>query len=186
MKASRRLTQLLDAFEQLRTTAYWDGTYLDQARTQKRWSIGWGTTRYPDTGSLVKEHDTCTAEQANEWRDLDIDRHAEDVNDLMYLVIAEWNANPIVNQDKFDSLVDFAYNVGDGNFRESGLRRLANEGSPEAANEFIKWTLENGKHSNGLLRRRLAERALFLSDFKPDGSLKTEKSDFPDAQWYPG
>ncbi len=184
MKASSRLTQLINSFESFRDVAYWDGTYVDEARAQKRWSIGWGTTVYPD-GNLVKEHDTCTRAQADTWRDADIVSTAEAVHGYLYLVAPDWDADPVTNQDKFDACVDFAYNAGDDAFRQSTLRRLVDDGDPAAADEFLKWTMAGGVRVNGLLRRRLAERALFLSDFKPDGSLKTAKEDFPDAKWYP-
>lgn len=183
MNASPRLTQLIDAFESCRLVAYWDGTYLDKARTQKRWSLGWGTTRL--SGRLVAEGDTCSQDQADSWRDADIAAHAASVNAELAPIIATWDADPATYQDRFDSLCDFDYNLGDGEFKGSGLRRLVLAGLPSAADEFVKWTLADGKRSNGLLRRRLAERALFVSDFRPDGSLRTEKADFPNAVWYP-
>ncbi len=85
----------------------------------------------------------------------------------------------------FDAVADFVYNLGIGQFNGSTLKRLLNGGLvKQAADEFLKWTVMAGEHENGLLRRRLAERALFLGDFKSDGSLKLTKEDFPDANWF--
>lgn len=178
MKTSQRLIQLLNTFEDCKLVAYRDiGGVL---------TIGWGTTRYPDTGVLVQEHETCTRAQADAWRDADIAEHATGVNDALYRVIEDWDADPAAHQDMFDALVDFSYNAGVSSLRGSTLRLRVEQGRrADAAEEFKKWTLADGKRSNGLLRRRLAERALFLGDLKTDGSLRTEKSDFPDAQWYP-
>lgn len=185
MTPSPRLTTLLNAFESCRLAAYWDGTYIDApANTVKRWSVGWGTTRL--SNRLVSEGDTCTQQQADAWRDADIAAHATQVNAELAPVIASWNADPHIWQDKFDALVDFAYNAGDGHLKGSTLLKFVLVNAPlSAAEEFTKWTLAGGKRSNGLLRRRLAERALFLSDFRPDGKLKIDKTDFPGTQWYP-
>ncbi len=184
MTSGARLTELLCAFESCRLTSYWDGTWLDDARTQKRWTIGWGSTRHD--GALVREHEICTQSQADTWRDADIAATAADVNRDLAPVMAVWDSDPPDYQDKFDALVDFTYNEGRGNFGGSTLRRLVLAGDyAGAAEQFQRWTLADGRRSNGLLRRRLAERALFLSDFRPDGSLRTERADFPDAQWYP-
>ena len=61
-------------------------------------------------------------------------------------------------------LVSFAFNVGLGNLQSSTLRMKYNRGDFEgAADEFLKWTKAGGKVLNGLVRRREAERALFLT-----------------------
>lgn len=41
MTPSENLTKLINAFETCKLSAYWDGTYTDEARTQKRWTLGW-------------------------------------------------------------------------------------------------------------------------------------------------
>jgi lysozyme len=68
------------------------------------------------------------------------------------------------NQGIFDSLVSFAFNVGLGNLQRSSLRMKTNRGElEEAADEFMKWTKAGGKVLPGLIKRRMDERALYLS-----------------------
>jgi len=67
-------------------------------------------------------------------------------------------------QGAFDALVSFAFNAGLGNLQRSTIRMKANRGEwEEAAEAFMQWTKGGGKELPGLVRRRKAERALFLS-----------------------
>ena len=65
---------------------------------------------------------------------------------------------------QFDALVDFCFNLGSGRLQSSTLRSKLNRGEYEGASEeFLKWCYAGGRKLKGLLLRRLAERALFLS-----------------------
>ena len=67
-----------------------------------------------------------------------------------------------VNQNQFDALVSFAYNLGCGALHGSHLLQLVNQGDFDgAANEFPKWNHVNHQVVNGLTRRRAAEQSLF-------------------------
>ena len=67
-------------------------------------------------------------------------------------------------QGETDALTSFAYNVGAQNLKTSTLLRKANEGDViGASEEFGKWIHANGKVMQGLVRRREAEREMFLS-----------------------
>ena len=69
-----------------------------------------------------------------------------------------------LNQNQFDALVCFAFNVGLGNLQASTLRRKLNRSDYEgAANEFPKWRKAGGRVLKGLVKRRDDERILFLS-----------------------
>ena len=69
-----------------------------------------------------------------------------------------------VNQNQFDALVDFAYNLGVNALAGSTLLKKLNAGDfAGAADEFPKWNKAGGKVLKGLVRRRAAERSLFLS-----------------------
>ena len=69
-----------------------------------------------------------------------------------------------LTENQFSSLVSFVYNVGSGNFFRSTMRqkisRLDYEG---AADELPKWRRSAGRILPGLVRRRVAERNLFLA-----------------------
>jgi lysozyme len=68
------------------------------------------------------------------------------------------------HQGRFDALVCLAYNIGAGNLQRSTIRMRANRGDWEGAAEaFRVWTKGGGKVLPGLVKRREAEIALFLS-----------------------
>ena len=67
-------------------------------------------------------------------------------------------------QGSFDALVSISFNFGLGNLQRSTIRMRANRGDWEGAAEaFMVWTKGGGKVLPGLVRRREAERTLFLS-----------------------
>ena len=68
-----------------------------------------------------------------------------------------------LEQHQFDALVSFAFNVGNGAFRESTLLRLLNEGRYDAVEaQLARWNKAGGKTLQGLVNRRAAEAKLFL------------------------
>lgn len=69
------------------------------------------------------------------------------------------------HQGRFDALVSFAFNAGLGNLQRSTIRMKANRGDWDgAAQSFMDWVKGGGKVLPGLVKRREAERALFLND----------------------
>ena len=67
-------------------------------------------------------------------------------------------------QGSFDALVSISFNFGLGNLQRSTIRMRANRGDWEgAADAFRVWTKGGGKVLPGLVKRREAEIALFLS-----------------------
>ncbi len=67
-------------------------------------------------------------------------------------------------QGSFDALVSFAFNAGLGNLQRSQIRMRANRDDWNgAADAFRQWTMGGGKVLPGLVKRREAEIALFLS-----------------------
>jgi lysozyme len=68
-----------------------------------------------------------------------------------------------LTQNQFDALVSFVFNVGQGRYRDSTLRKKVNAGDMKgAADEFLRWIRAGGKVLTGLQRRRAAERKMFL------------------------
>ena len=73
---------------------------------------------------------------------------------------------PVVldRQGAFDACVSFSFNAGLGNFQRSTIRMKTNRREWDAAAEaFMQWTRGGGKELPGLVKRRKAEKALFLS-----------------------
>ena len=68
-----------------------------------------------------------------------------------------------LTDNQFGALVSFTFNLGLGNLRVSTLRKKLNLGDyAGAAEEFPRWVKANGQELPGLVKRRAAERLLFL------------------------
>lgn len=119
------------------------------------WTIGYGNTKYAD-GTPVKEGETITISQAEEL----FFRIVEEFSYSVYFLCGEY-----VNQNQFDALTSFAYNVGIGAFKKSTLLKLvkANANNPLIRNEFAKWDKAGGKVLAGLTKRRKEEADLYFS-----------------------
>ena len=113
------------------------------------WTIGIGHTKD------VKEGDKITEAQALDLLREDITWVENAINDHVKVKI---------NQNQFDALSSFIFNVGAGAFSLSTLLKKLNAADYEgAANEFPRWNKASGKELPGLTRRRAAEKALFLA-----------------------
>jgi lysozyme len=92
---------------------------------------------------------------ADAWLQEDMTKHA-----LAALRLCPGATSP----NELAALSDFAFNLGPGNLQISTLRRRVNEGDKAgAAEEFGKWIFAGGIKLRGLVRRRAAERDLFLT-----------------------
>lgn len=114
------------------------------------WTCGWGST-----GPDVVEGTVWTQQQAN----------ARMEKDVKVFVDGVLKVSPVLKDypNKLSAIADFAYNCGLGNYRSSTLCKKVNAGDWEgAAEEFGKWTKAGGKELAGLVRRRQAEKQLFL------------------------
>ena len=69
-----------------------------------------------------------------------------------------------VSPAQFSAMVCLAFNIGLGNFRKSSVLKFHKAGDyPAAANAFLLWNKAGGKILPGLVTRRNAERALYVS-----------------------
>ena len=69
-----------------------------------------------------------------------------------------------LTENQYSALTSFTFNLGAGALQRSTLRMKLNRGEfQNAADEFPKWRMAGGRILAGLVRRRAAERALFLS-----------------------
>lgn len=134
------LTERFEAESGPVLTAYWDVL-------GKVYTIGWGHTGPEVIEGLVWTYAQCLDALHNDFH------WAENVVNAVVTY-------PI-NQNEFDALVDFEFNTG--KLPKSTLLIDLNEGKvAEAAKQFEEWKYAKGKIVAGLLRRRLAEGALFL------------------------
>ena len=126
------------------------GAYLDPVNV---WTIGYGHTKG------VKPGDVITKQKAEDLLKEDMEEFEK--------VVEKYVSVPL-NSNQFSALVSFTFNVGDGAFNGSTLRKLLNQSKYDAAAEqFTRWVYGtvNGKRVKlpGLVRRREAERRLFLA-----------------------
>lgn len=142
MKTSPKGIALIKEFEGLRLKAY---KCLGGV-----WTIGYGHTASVKPGMLI------TKAQAEEYLKADLIAFERYLNGL----------GLALNQNQFDALVSFIYNVGTGNFSSSTLLRKvrANPQDNSIVDEFLRWVYSKGRVLPGLQRRRLAEMKLYFSN----------------------
>jgi lysozyme len=119
-------------------------------------TVGFGNTYYPD-GTKVKLTDTAiTAQKAEELLKFLVQSYEKGVDSF---------CRDDINQNQFDALTSFAYNVGVGNLQKSTLIKKVNlnPNDPAIRLEFMKWNKGAGKVLAGLTRRRQAEADLYFS-----------------------
>jgi GH24 family phage-related lysozyme (muramidase) len=139
-RARRKATSIIKEFEGCKLEAYKDIVGI--------WTIGWGAI-----GSDIVEGTVWTQEQADKRLETDIAVRERGVDTMVTVSL---------NENQMAALVSFAFNLGLQALRGSTLMKKLNAGLyKEAAAEFDRWINAGGKPSNGLIRRRAAERKLF-------------------------
>jgi lysozyme len=111
------------------------------------WTIGYGTTQGVIRGLK------WTQEQA----DKALLAHATEV------AASILHVTPSLSENRLDALISLVYNIGIGNYTSSTLAKciLAKDWNG-AANQILVWNKANGQIMAGLVRRREAERSLFV------------------------
>lgn len=145
-EAAERLSEvhglgLIKEFEGLRLKAY--------LCSAKVWTIGYGHTKG------VKQGDTCTQAEADAFLVADV---------KWVLTAVERCVQVPLTQGQRAAMNSFVFNCGATALRTSTLLRKLNAGDYKgAADEFPRWNKAGGNVIKGLVRRRAAERKVFLS-----------------------
>lgn len=139
MKCSEAGLNLIKSFEGLRLT-----TYADAGGTL---TIGYGHTRN------VRRNQKISIEQADDFLRADVVTAENAVN--------KWVNTYRFSQSEFDALVSFAFNLGGGNVNK--LVANGKRSRKEIADAMPRYCHAGGKKLTGLVKRREAEKALFLS-----------------------
>lgn len=118
------------------------------------WTIGYGWTQGVKPGMV------WTMQKAEEMLVEGVKPYAA--------TVAKAIGKASTTQGEFDALVSFCYNAGEGNFKKSSMLKFHVRGLKSmAANAFLRWTKARVRGKmvtlKGLVRRREAERALYLS-----------------------
>jgi lysozyme len=167
MKLSKAGADLMHRFEGCRNKPYLCPAHI--------WTVGFGEVLYQEqiklpmvrkegyTGLIRKEY-PLKPEDNRVWSQDEIDtlfaKSVERFERGVLRLVPGVNGN----QGAFDALVSFAFNAGLGNLQNSTIRAKANRGDWQgAADAFMAWVKGGGKVLPGLVKRREAERALFLS-----------------------
>lgn len=120
-------------------------------------TIGYGATYYPN-GQKVKLTDPAIDE-----------KHAYLLLEAMlnpYEKAVDSYCRDDINQNQFDALVSFAYNLGNSALKSSTLLKKANANPNDKTirNEFLKWVNADGKRLKGLVIRRTDEADLYFTE----------------------
>ncbi len=150
MRISDSGIELIKRFEGLELEAYQDIAGI--------WTIGYG-----HTGDDVQPGMKISERDAEELLKRDLRPREQAVDSAVKVPL---------NQNEFDALVSFVYNVGAGAFRGSTALKRLNRGDRVGAADAITWwnkATVGGvlREVLGLTRRRAAERALFLAPTEP-------------------
>jgi lysozyme len=128
----------------------WEGLVLDAAPDV----VGVPTVGYGHTGTDVYNGMRITQAQADQLLSQDLGHFETKVSEMA----------TNLNQQRFDALVSFSFNLGEGNLAKSTLLKLNNAGDfAAAAAEFGKWNHAGGRVFAGLTRRRAGEAQMYLS-----------------------
>ena len=147
MRLSDRGAKLIANFEGFRSCPYRDPVGM--------WTIGFGTTKGVGPRSKCITRKQALARMKSEINQT----YGKAVNDL-----------PVkLNQNQHDALVSFVYNVGPGGIgKDTGVgQALRRKDWKQAADELLEWNKAGGRVLGGLVRRRKAERELFLTEPPP-------------------
>lgn len=149
MKTSQKGLNLIKEFE-----GFFSKPYLDPIGIP---TIGYGFTYYIPSRIKVSMKDTPITKDSAEKILKEVLKGYE--NDVLRLV-----KKPL-NQNQFDALVSFTYNLGATNLSKSTLLKKvnANPNDISIALEFVKWNKAGGKVFAGLTRRRKAESELYFT-----------------------
>ncbi|OAB78782.1 lysozyme [Cochleicola gelatinilyticus] len=148
MKLSNKGIDLIKKYEGFRNNAYLCPAMI--------WTIGYGNTYYPN-GKKVKAGDIVTLKEGEELLLHTVKRYEDCVNQKV-------TSN--INQNMFDALTSFTYNLGCGAFLKSTLLKKVNlnPNDPDIAYQFTRWNKAGGKVLKGLTRRRNEESFLYFSE----------------------
>jgi lysozyme len=139
MKISNEGIELIKHFEGCETKAYKCPAGV--------WTIGYGHIKG------VQEGDVITETQAHEMLVEELNEYENYIHDLVKCPL---------NQNQFDALVSWVFNLGSGNLSSSTLLKVLNAGDYAGVPaQIMRWNKAGGKVLEGLTRRRQAEADLF-------------------------
>lgn len=148
---SDKAVELIKFFEGFRAKPYYCSAGVA--------TIGYGTTVYPSGENVRITDGAISGKMATDFLKYHIDKY---VNEPLIKIVDMDK----LNQNQYDALVSFCYNVGIGAFKASTLCKviLANPNDFDAIEvQFMRWNKAKGKELEGLTNRRRKEFLLYSS-----------------------
>lgn len=147
VQTSKKGIDLIKSFEGLKLKPY-----LCSAKVP---TIGYGSTMYPGGRKVTLSDKAISEQDALLFLSNDLTFFEKQVDSF---------TTDAVNQNQFDALVSFAYNLGATALKGSTLLKKvnANPNDPTIRAEFMKWVNAGGRKVQGLVNRRTAEANLYF------------------------
>lgn len=147
IKVDSKGLDLIKQFEGFSSKPYLDSVGIP--------TIGYGFTYYPDgkrvtitDNSISEEHATMLLSEIVKPYEIGVDSMTTDA----------------INQNQFNALVSFAYNLGLKSLQGSTLLKKVNRNTNDKTikDEFLKWVNAGGKKLQGLVNRRTKEAEVYF------------------------
>jgi len=118
-------------------------------------TIGYGATFYPDGKKVTMSDKSITVQEGTTLLASMLTTFEQYVDS--YCIDS-------INQNQFDALVSFCYNLGPNNLKSSTLLKKVNLNPKDQSirAEFMKWNKAGGRVLKGLTTRRTAEADLYF------------------------
>ena len=147
MEVSKKGIDLIAEFEGFSPKPYLDPIGIP--------TIGYGTTFYLNNKKVTMFDPPINESEARKLLSIVANKFGQQVQEI----------TRELNQNQFDAVVSFVYNVGIGNYRKSTLLKKINANPCDAsiAYEFRRWNKASGKVLKGLVNRRKKEADLYFS-----------------------
>jgi len=114
------------------------------------WTIGYGHTKD------VKEGDKINRDEADYLLQEEMIEYESYINDFVEVPL---------NQNQFDALCSWVYNLGPTNLKNSTMLRVLNEEKyTDVPQEIKRWNKAGGEVLDGLIKRREAEAKMFAGE----------------------
>lgn len=140
---SNNLIEFIKGWESFYSKAYYDG----YGNTDTYLTIGYGTTKTANQSAFPNGiNSTCTKEQATTWLKDEVNKCANKIKNAL--------GNTQISQNRFDCMVDIAYNAGVGSLIGGNTWRALISGNKSDIETYLmQWNKSNGKYSEGLNKR---------------------------------
>lgn len=162
MIVNQKTLELIESFEGFVPTWYVDPVGI--------WTVAFGhTDAAGEPKYAATKNKTFTKAEGRMILERDLAQYAAHVRKSVHVALTP---------NQFGALTSLCYNIGPSNFMSSTLvKKLNAEDYEGAAEQFKRWNRAGGKILKGLVRRRAAEAALFLSGATTPAEPETPASE---------